>query len=362
MNIAFRVDASAQIGTGHLARCLTLAGALAARGARARFICREPGPFVINQIRSQGHALTALAAPKRELPADDRDLAHSAWLGVPQADDAEATLAVDGEDWDLLVADHYGLDARWEGAVRRRAKKIFVIDDLADRRHDCDFLLDQNLQPHAIDRYHCLVGSNCIRLVGTRFALLRTEFAHARGRHRFRNRTLNIFFGGSDPKGGTLIATDAILPLCADGWSADIIVGATNPRLEEIRQRCAGSASVTFHVQVSNMADLFSRATLAIGAGGSASLERCCCALPALLTSFADNQRASCEAFAREKAAIDLGPMALLTSAQLRSAVKRIIAHPALLLSMSRRAASLVDGRGVERVMDAVSGSAGVFV
>src|SRR5882672_6253688 len=113
MKIVLRADASAQMGTGHLMRCLTLAEALRGRGAQARFICREHSGHLMPLLRQRTMPVTALPAPASgdRTPGED----HAAWLGVTQAEDAAQTIeAFDGEKPDWLVVDHYGLDVEWE--------------------------------------------------------------------------------------------------------------------------------------------------------------------------------------------------------------------------------------------------------
>lgn len=125
-------------------RCLTLADALKQRGAQIRFVSRQMPKHLRDMLREKSHECTPLNSRSNEEAADD--LPHSHWLGTSQAADAQKTLqALSAQTWDWLVVDHYALDARWESALRGMVRRILVIDDLADRVHDCDVLLDQNL-------------------------------------------------------------------------------------------------------------------------------------------------------------------------------------------------------------------------
>ncbi len=110
MQVAFRTDASIEIGTGHVMRCLTLANALVAKGAKCTFICREHAGNLIEHIQSKGHDVYVVPIGQWV----DSDLGHSAWLGSTQTQDAKECaplLARLKPDW--LVVDHYALDARW---------------------------------------------------------------------------------------------------------------------------------------------------------------------------------------------------------------------------------------------------------
>ena len=353
MRIAFRTDASVTIGTGHLSRCLTLAGNLRAQGWQTHFVCRDIAPAFAGHIQAQGHALTILQTVAGA-EANTDGLAHSSWLAVTQQADAGDTMAaLQPGPWNWMAVDHYALDQRWESRLRNLAANIFVIDDLADRQHDCDVLLDQNLTDARIDRYAGLTPQECIKLIGVAYALLRPEFADAAPppKKDLSSRRLNILFGGTDPQGGTGLALRALGLLETQGLETDVIVGGGNARLAEIRKACDDLPGVHLHVQTSDIAKLFAAADLAIGAGGATSWERCRLGLPTLVTSLADNQRRACEARAEARVAIDLGELADITPQALAGMVDRVLAHPRLLAAMSRRAAALVDGAGTQRVV-----------
>jgi UDP-2,4-diacetamido-2,4,6-trideoxy-beta-L-altropyranose hydrolase len=354
MRIAFRTDASVTIGTGHLSRCLTLAGGLRSLGWQTRFVCRDIAPGFTQQIRTQGHELSVLQTTGDAGP-NTGGLAHSSWLAVTQQADASDTMDVlQPGPWDWVVVDHYALDQRWETRLRDVAPRVFAIDDLADRRHDCDVLLDQNLTDARIDRYAGLTPPGCIKLIGVVYALLRPEFTDVlQSRSKdLSTKRLNVFFGGTDPQGGTDLALRALDLLTEEKIQTDVIVGGGNARLADIREMCRILPGVQLHVQTSNIAALFAMADLAVGAGGATSWERCRLGLPTLVTSMADNQRRACEALAEARVAIDLGELGRITPRALADMIGRLLAHPRLLAAMSRRAATLVDGKGTHRVLE----------
>jgi UDP-2,4-diacetamido-2,4,6-trideoxy-beta-L-altropyranose hydrolase len=358
MKIVFRTDASAQIGTGHLSRCLTLADALSGRGCQTKFICRDLDPLYASQIGMRGHALLNLSTSAERAEPMTEPLTYSHWLPTDQIKDAEAILLAADEDWDLTIVDHYALDARWEQRVRSRSAKIFVIDDLADRVHDCDFLLDQNLQPCARNRYLSLVSSKCDFLIGPQFALLRPEFAYWATERSSRDDRLNIFFGGVDPDAATLLALRALKLLPHN--NADVVVGGTNPHLESISAVCASMQGIHLHVQTRNIAELFSHARLALGAGGATSWERCCVGLPALIASLAENQTKNCALLDDAGVAVNMGRLQDLSPETLVVAIEGLLADPGRLQDMAERGRALVDGNGTARVVDMVLNSAGV--
>lgn len=348
MKIAFRLDASPLIGTGHFARCLTLANALRAAGAQTLMVCRHLPDAMAQQARADGHALVLLAPS--DVPAGDAP--HANWLGTSEAEDARVTArALQDEAWDWLVVDHYALGAGWEQALRPLARRILAIDDLADRAHACDLLLDQNLQSGDGDRYAGLLPPHCRALVGPAYALLRPEFRDAAQREGETDaRRINIFFGGIDAAGMTLQALEELGPLLAGGMAADVVAGKNSPHLPAIRERCE-ALGAALHVQSGEMAKLFAAADLGIGAGGSTSWERCRMGLPTVVVSVADNQRSGCQALRDHGAAMWLGDAQDLRPGVIRDAAEALAADAPARLAMAQRCQALVDGRGTERVM-----------
>ena len=187
VSVVFRVDASLQMGTGHVMRCLTLADALKIKGAVCHFICREQLGDLITRTRERGYQVHTLPVENvvvsevdDEETYDNNKPAHSHWLGTRWKTDAELTSVIlENLRPDWLVVDHYALDAHWESEVRKNCKKLMVIDDLADRMHDCDLLLDQTFG-RIEDTYKPWVPQQCKLLTGSKYSLLRPEFAALR--------------------------------------------------------------------------------------------------------------------------------------------------------------------------------------
>ncbi len=355
-NIAIRVDASQEIGTGHFMRCLTLADGLKQRGAKVYFVSRYLPAHLVRLLETNGHRLLKLADDGGE--ASDGDLPHAHWLGTSQELDAEECIGLlSGQSWDWLVVDHYALDVVWETNLRRMANKILVIDDLADRQHDAQILLDQNLYPDMGQRYVGLVSNRCRALLGPNFALLRREFVEARAATSSRNsevRKVFVFFGGSDLTNETEKALASIAALSKQDFSVDVVVGAGNSRYEVIKDICMSMRGIRLHCQIDNMAQLMSEADLSLGAGGSTTWERCALGLPALVLSVADNQIAIADGVDKAGAQRHLGLSKNVSVTQLTAAIEEIVSLPKFLVEMSRSAAALVDAEGCKRVINAM--------
>lgn len=354
-HIAFRVDASIEIGSGHVMRCLTLADRLAAAGAQCHFICRDLPGHAGALIAARGHGLHLLPAAGA-FTARPGDPAHAAWAHVPfERDAAETRACLAGVQPGLLVLDHYAFDIRWENAVA--APRLLVIDDLADRPHGADMLLDQNAGRNSRD-YDGLVPEGCFRLIGPAFALLRPDFAARRAESLARRRVphwrrLLITMGGidKDDATGAMLQTVAGLEF-PEGFAIDVVMGAQAPHIGKVRQEAARlPVPVTVHVDVADMAGLMAGADLAIGAAGGTSWERCCLGLPTLMLVLADNQARSASALADSGAAILLGRFDDAGWRQRLTA-----AWDALpLAEMSARAADLCDGQGALRLLQVLA-------
>lgn len=349
MRIVIRTDASPQIGTGHLARCQSLADALRMRGAKITFVCRHLTAGAAERLQAAGHTVVCIDGA-----GEPDELAHSAWLGGAQSEDAARTRAALADfvpDW--LIVDHYALDARWQRALREVAVRIMVIDDLADREHDCDLLLDQNLYAGMELRYAQRVAAAARLLLGPRHALLRPEFAAVRGRRRDGTvRRVLVFFGGVDASNQTGRAVALLPRALPPNVEVNVVLGTAHPHRSEIESACAQSG-YRCHVQTTRMAELMAEADLAIGVGGTAVWERCCTGLPALVWAVADNQRLQVATAA--EAGLLHAPLRVGEDDE--ALVRQIAAlcdSPGLLRAMSEAGAAAVDGAGVARVCRAL--------
>lgn len=366
MKIGFRVDASFQIGTGHLMRCMTLADYFLARNAEVLFLCRNLPEYLQNLLVAKQYPMLELAGNHDNtlVYADDgRKLAHAEWLEVSQFSDAISCKRVlEGSVLDWLVVDHYALDSIWEKELRPHAKAILAIDDLADREHDCDVLLDQNYYPSMDDRYLGRVSNSCVKLLGPKFALLRSEFSLWRAKVSIREsgvRRILFFFGGVDASNYTGRCLRALNESLQRHVAVDVVVGAQHPCLPEITSLCA-ERNYVLHVQSKNMGELMACADLAVGATGATSWERCCLGLPAITVSLADNQIDIAQGLHNKKASIYLGNSAQVDPKCVAKQIEFLAARPDIVKSMSENAFSLADGVGVVRVFNAMTNYANI--
>ncbi len=302
MNIAIRTDASLEIGTGHVMRCLTLAQELRGNGTRAVFVCREHPGNLCEMIAAQGFEVIRLELGReseRNHEVAPR-LPHASWLGADQKTDASQTIAAlqGGATWDWIIVDHYALDSSWETDIRKVCAKIMVIDDLADRMHACDLLLDQNFFHEPEKRYADLLPECCLTLFGPEYALLRPEFQQARKFCRMRGNGIArvlVYFGGADPDNLTGMVLEALRRQELAHLLVDAVVGPNNPHLSNLEKQAQARPGTRLHIQPTSFVELMVRADLCIGAGGTTTWERLCLGLPSLVISTAHNQIAVSE-------------------------------------------------------------------
>jgi UDP-2,4-diacetamido-2,4,6-trideoxy-beta-L-altropyranose hydrolase len=346
MHVIIRADADPLIGGGHVMRCLTLADSLVERGARCTFACANLTPVLEKRVRQSGHGLALFHSPLTGAgPAEAGPFAAAA-----QEQDFAACLAgMYGADW--MIVDHYGLDSVWEQRARAAARHVLAFDDLANRLHDCDILLDQTFGRTA-GEYALLVPLSCRTLAGAMYAPLRSEFAAFRYEALARRagapvQRLLITLGSTDLGGitGTVLGQ-----VVASGlpFAVDVVIGSRTPSIADCEDMVIANANIRLHVDCDAMAVLMAAADLAIGAAGTTSWERCCLGLPSLAFVLAANQRLIGEQLERA------GAHKLVELSDLGAVLAEMCRDGPRLLAMSHRASQVTDGRGAQRVCEAM--------
>lgn len=329
----FRVDAGRTLGGGHVMRCLTLADELARRGGTCVFFTNDEALETVPRLQRCGHEVNAVKG----------NVGH-----VLNSIAARKIFA----DW--LIVDHYGLQAADDAALRRFARRILVIDDLADRPHDCDLLVDATIGRTA-DAYRGLVPPHALVLAGADYALLRPEFAAMRERslarraHGLPARPRVLVSLGMTDVGA--ITAQIVEALCAANLpiNLEVVVGEAAPSMTRLAALAARHTHLRLHHDLTNMAELMAQCDLAIGAGGQTSLERCALGLPSIILVLADNQRDQVMALEYFQAArhAELN--------QVRQVLAEFLRDSRHVAEMSRVAATLCDCKGILRAVAAVS-------
>lgn len=355
MRIIFRADAATWIGTGHIMRCMTLAKALQGQGAQCEFVCKEFSGSLIKELREKEfvvHTLPVLRTFTEASKKAEQKLPHSHWLDTNEVEDAEQCLDIlSSEPTSWVVVDHYALAAKWEQICSKLTKRLMVIDDLADRPHHCDVLLDQTYGRQKAS-YAVHIRKPCQMLLGTKYALLRPEFVDLRKesldrRSSSKVKNILISMGGIDQANATALVLSALLHAELPTYcEIKVVMGASAPWIEEVKQIAnALPWEVEVIVNTSDMGRLMVQCDLAIGAAGATAWERCCLGVPTLLAVLAENQRTIASAL------VDSGAARLveLDVTKIAAQVNQLITDHLSLGELSAASAKLVDGKGAER-------------
>lgn len=355
--IIIRCDSSVSIGTGHIYRCRTLARALKARGSDIFFVCRRQTGDLISLLQEEFPVLPLPELPLK--PCDglaDRDL-YSSWLGCSQYQDVDdcyrAVVEANITSFDWLIVDHYGLDHIWQSRLLNYfssgdlSPKLLVLDDLADRIHQADILLDQNFFGSSTQhRYQNLVPSRCLQLLGPKFSLLGPEYSylHPLVPPRTELQRVLIFFGGVDNNDLTITALQALTNPIFSSLAVDVVLGRHVSRREDIVKIASQRSNTNLYNSLPSLAGLMVRADLAIGACGATTWERACLGLPSLVIPIAANQLESAQYLLNSSCIMLISNFNIAES--ISSAIARCLAAPGLLTELSIKSAKLVDGHG----------------
>ncbi|MCC5792245.1 MAG: UDP-2,4-diacetamido-2,4,6-trideoxy-beta-L-altropyranose hydrolase [Legionellaceae bacterium] len=358
--VVIRTDSSHIIGIGHVMRCLTLASALTQQlRVKVLFICREFEGNLIHYIQASGFDVHILPNRTKERATKVMN-DYQGWLGTSVECDSRETIAAveifgKHEVVDLLIVDHYAIDITWESSLRTRVKMILVIDDLANREHDCDILIDQTLC-RTVGEYLGLVPETTLLLTGSQYGLLRTQFRlnsddilKKRREQKSLNRIL-LMLGGTDPENLTWNILRSLQRI--EDLEITVVMGQTAQHKLQIRAFCVNQPSITYLCAVDNVASLMLENDIAIGASGTTTWERCACGLPSLVVVQAQNQEKTITEMVSLGAAQRLTDIKSYT--EIRDKLNQWRHSPDLYVQCVKKTLEICDGHGVERLVAAV--------
>ncbi|KGY07250.1 UDP-2,4-diacetamido-2,4,6-trideoxy-beta-L-altropyranose hydrolase [Vibrio sinaloensis] len=363
MLVGIRVDASLKMGTGHTYRMLTLANGLKAKGHDVFFISRKVQGNLISLIQQSFDVLT-LPEPEAHTGLSNH-CAHAQWLEVSyekEINDVNKLLSqhlkVENREYvDWLIVDHYAVEEKWHDELKHLYIKLLQVDDLADRRHKANVILDQNYYIEGSARYKDRVTQDTTLLCGPKYALLRNEFAETRASlssydERLTNKRVVVFFGGIDLANETVKALEGLLAAGTDDHF-DVVIGANNPHRDQVQALCdSNSSRVSLHIQISDIVSLFAKSYLYVGAVGATTWERCIVALPGLVCSVAENQTQVAQDLHEIGGHHYLGQNNKLTSEDYRRSYIKTKSDRDSLHKQSICCGEIVDGLGCNRVIE----------
>jgi UDP-2,4-diacetamido-2,4,6-trideoxy-beta-L-altropyranose hydrolase len=353
VKVVFRVDASDAIASGHVTRCLTLAAALRRREAECVFISRQVSGNLLSRVVAAGFEQRVLPG-QHELHAVSDTTEESRESLIDDAMNTIKALGCERPRW--MVVDHYAIDSEWERLVQPHVDEILVIDDLANRPHQCDVLLDQNFSLLGEQRYADLERHDTRLLCGPRYALLQPEFSRYRATlDRQRSNALRalVSFGGSDLDNLTGLTLEAFLAPDLADIALDVAIGRNNPHRDALMESIARRPGARAHIAPDTLAPLMARADFAVGAGGSTTWERFCLDLPSVVVALAQNQVQTCESLDATSRIEYAGYWSNLTASDLSTAAIRVVTG--LKRAEARSPEPLVDGLGADRVAEVMT-------
>ena len=337
-NIIFiRVDSSTKIGYGHFMRCMALADTLQ-KNFEINFITRSLEGSLISDIQKKGFGIFRFYSNSEK---------------INEKNDAQKTISLikkHGGKKNILIIDNYQLSKKWETYVKPFVHKLIVIDDLSNRSHNCDLLIDQNLHTKVNGLYKGLIPSNCIKLIGPKFSMIRKEFRMMRKSVKPRTfpiKKILVSFGGSDIENQTPVALNSIKKMNGK-INVDVVVGKANKCKKTLKIFCNKNKHFTYYEQIDNIADLMLSSDLSIGSSGSTTWERCSLGLPAIVSISSNDQRDTANSLSKKKCVINLGDVKKVKESSYINAITNLKKND--LRNMSKNSMSLVDGNGTQRI------------
>ncbi len=336
--LVIRADGGAQIGFGHVMRCLALGQAWQKAGGSVAFVGAASSPGLEARIGSAGMEFARIDAP----PGSGAD--------------SEATIQIAKEmaaGWVAIDGYHFG--AEHQRALKDGGLRVLAFDDYGHAGHYfADFVLNQNIS--ADPKLYPLRDPKTRLLLGSRYVQLRSEFLGWREWERKisdeATRVL-VTMGGEDRDnvaGKVLAALELLEELKLE---SRVVVGGACPHWAELQGRASGRA-VELIRDPSGMAELMAWADVAISAAGSATWELAFMGVPSLLVSLADNQRAVAETMGRQGIAENLGWHEDVAAGAIGDALRELAGCRERRSRMSARGRALIDGHGSERVVAAM--------
>ena len=331
-NLFIRVDASPEIGIGHIMRCLTLAQELKNNFDKIIFLTRkDSGDFTETIMKNEFEVIF--------IPTNN------------DSDIIKNLITTYSENKNFLLIDHYDIDSNFESSLKNIFERIFVIDDLANRKHDCDLLIDQNYYRDLNQRYEKLIQNGTIALLGPKYAIIRAEFRKINKKAIKKNSQIKkilVSFGGSDPTNECKKALDALCSIGNSKFEIVVVAGIYNHKFEQLKKLYEKYSNIKIYRHVNDLSRLMLNSDLFIGAGGTTTWERFYMGLPSIVTIISDDQKESIEFLSDMGHIINLGLAKNVTSKIYIQTLQKL--NSDLIYNMSLHNQKLVDGNGSNRI------------
>lgn len=357
MNIVIRADSSIEMGNGHIMRCLTLAERLICEGANVIFVCRDFEKNSISQIENKGIKVI-------KIPSERETFDHIKWTKDNWRLDVEETISVINEmekSTNILIVDHYGIDSNWEIQMSQYVNKVVVIDDLANRKHYCDLIIDPTFGESS-EKYNNLIPKYAKGLYGVKYAILREDFRKFQKKDIvFRGRKIKVhmFFGGIDSLNHTTKYSSIILKKFKNVELHVVVGKAFGFTTDLIQLKTLYPENFDWVQDIDNMAEHMSKCDLAIGSPGNATWERACIGLPSAYLATNLNQIPILKRLEKKNLCVFMGEASKLDSATFVGKLSMFLSSETLLKQLFYCSTKHVDGLGTDRVIKELFGLMG---
>ena len=332
-NLFIRVDSSPEIGIGHMMRCLTLAQELKNNFDKIIFLTQKnSGDFIGTIMKNEFEVIF--------IPTTNND---------PNI--IKNLITAYSENKNFLLIDHYDIGSNFESSLKNIFERIFVIDDLANRKHDCDLLIDQNYYRDLNQRYEKLIQNGTITLLGPKYAIIRPEFRKINKKTIKKNSQIKkilVSFGGSDPTNECKKVLDALCSIENSKFEIIVAAGIYNHKFEQLKKLYEKYSNIKIYRHVDELSRLMVNSDLFIGAGGTTTWERFYMGLPSIVTIISDDQKESIEFLSDMGHVVNLGLAKNVTSKTYVQTLQK--PNFDLIYNMSLHNQKLVDGNGSNRI------------
>lgn len=350
MNIAIRVDSSFVIGSGHVIRCLILAEELKELGANIIFVCRDHQGNLISFIKEQNYTVYVLPMSNKNNALTD----YKEWVGAPTLIDAKET--IEGvlslfDTIDVLIVDHYGIDCFWEREIRTYTKNITVIDDFANRSHNCDLIIDPVVESNLGCTRHPNLPDQCIRLFGPKYAFIGKSLHKWRHLKKIKTdrKTILLYLGRLDNFQVTRLVVQAFKNVATPHIQMKVIIPDINEQFASLKETVQESPNITLNSYTKNLPEFLARASLVVGGCGITSFERIFLRTPSLGIIMADNQKLLAHQLQKHKVTNVIGTCSDIKITDLEFLLSKFCAGE-LELPTDATLKNFIDGKGAERV------------
>ncbi|MFU2423536.1 MAG: UDP-2,4-diacetamido-2,4,6-trideoxy-beta-L-altropyranose hydrolase [Bacteroides sp.] len=377
--VVIRVDANSKIGMGHVMRCLSVADALLKRGEEVLFVTADDTPVPL---------LTKKGIPYRVLHTDYADMEAELpelWevlRELPQgAESPDAALAQKNTS---ILVDSYYVTEKYLAALKKRITTIYM-DDIYAFSYPVDMLINYNIYGEEMGYEKDAAFADTKLLLGANYVPLREEFSagagYAQSRKELSAETENVTPAedrlhqtaeqGRTADGGILITTggsdsfNLAGQLLMEAMKYDalkekeyhVVSGSLNPHIGELQALAQKHENIHIHCNVTNMAELMAESEVALSAGGSTLYELCAVGVPVIAFSFAENQERLVQTFVKRGIAQYGGNYRTDGNKMIQNTIaglETLLEDKNLRSEYRKKARTLVDGKGAERIAEAL--------